>query len=202
MAKLESVITPSISNEVLYQYGRELEDEGLQPLSAYDKANLVGTNGNVPEVALDTSIGFNLGIPYYSYRVAYPSENKWQVGDSVYYVKSNHTFKFGVDMVHNYDFTNVLNNDPNGYIPTTTSEITWPIFTATSMARQQTRAILGLAVWYCNHLGGRHVSVLLRVFAELRSAPIGIQFVDVEQLGLPGLTSDEFRRPKQAAARW
>ncbi len=115
LAKLESVITPSISNEVLYQYGRELEDEGLQPLSAYDKANLVGTNGNVPEVALDTSIGFNLGIPYYSYRVAYPSENKWQVGDSVYYVKSNHTFKFGVDMVHNYDFTNVLNNDPNGY---------------------------------------------------------------------------------------
>jgi Carboxypeptidase regulatory-like domain len=114
VAKLDSLITPSISNEVLYQYGRELEDEGLQPLSAYDKANLVGTNGNVPEVALDTSIGFNLGIPYYSYRTAYPREQKWQVGDSVYYLHHNHTFKFGVDLVHNYDYTNVLNNDPNG----------------------------------------------------------------------------------------
>ena len=115
VAKLDSVITPSISNEVLYQYSRELEDEGLQPLSAYDKANLVGTGGNVPEVALDTSIGFNLGIPYYSFRTAYPREQKWQVGDSVYWVHHNHTFKFGVDIVHNYDYTNVLNNDPNGY---------------------------------------------------------------------------------------
>jgi Carboxypeptidase regulatory-like domain/TonB-dependent Receptor Plug Domain len=115
LAKLDSVITPSISNEVLYQYGRELEDEGQQPLSAYDKANLVGTSGNVPEVALDTSIGFNLGIPYYSYRTAYPRETKWQVGDSVYWVHHNHTFKFGVDIVNNNDFTNVLNNDPNGY---------------------------------------------------------------------------------------
>jgi Carboxypeptidase regulatory-like domain len=115
LAKLDSVITPSISNEVLYQYGRELEDEGQQPLSAYDKSNLVGTNGNVPEIGLDTSIGFNLGIPYYSFRTAYPRETKWQVGDSVYWVHHNHTFKFGVDMVNNYDFTNVLNNDPNGY---------------------------------------------------------------------------------------
>jgi hypothetical protein len=115
LAKLDSMITPSISNEVLYQYGRELEDEGQQPLSAYDKSNLVGTSGNVPEVALDTSIGFNLGIPYYSFRTAYPRETKWQVGDSVYWVHHNHTFKFGIDMVNNYDFTNVLNNDPNGY---------------------------------------------------------------------------------------
>ncbi len=115
VAKLDSVITPSISNEVLYQYSRELEDEGLQPLSAYDKSNLVGTGGNVPEIALDTSIGFNLGIPYYSFRVAYPREQKWQVGDSVYWVHHNHTFKFGVDLVHNFDYTNVLNNDPNGY---------------------------------------------------------------------------------------
>ena len=115
VSKLESIITPSISNEVLYQFGRELEDEGLQPLSAYDKANLVGTAGNVPEVALDTSIGFNLGIPYYSFRTAYPRETKWQVGDGVYYIHHNHTFKFGVDIVHNDDYTNVLNNDPNGY---------------------------------------------------------------------------------------
>ena len=115
VAKLSSVITPSISNEVLYQYGRELEDEGLQPLSAYDKANLVGTGGNVPEISLDSGVGFSLGIPYYSYRTAYPREQKWQVGDNVYFIHGNHTFKFGVDMVHNYDFTNVLNNDPNGY---------------------------------------------------------------------------------------
>ena len=55
VAKLTSILTRNISNELLYQYGRELNDESQQPFSAYTKANLVGTGGNVPEVALDTS---------------------------------------------------------------------------------------------------------------------------------------------------
>lgn len=115
VTKLTSSVTPSMSNELLYQYGRELNDEGQQPYSAYTKANLIGSTGNVPEIALDTSVAFNVGSPYYSYRTSYPDERKWQVADSVYYVKGNHTFKFGVDMVHNHDLANVLNNDPNGY---------------------------------------------------------------------------------------
>ena len=79
LTKLDSLITSNISNEVRYQYGRELNDEGQQPYSAYTKQYLESTNGitntatgdftpNVPEVALDTSIGFYLGSPYYSYR--------------------------------------------------------------------------------------------------------------------------------------
>jgi hypothetical protein len=115
VTKLTSVISHSISNELLYQYGRELNDEGQQPYSAYTKANLIGSTGVVPEIALDTSVAFNVGSPYYSYRTAYPDERKWQVADSLYYIKGNHTFKFGVDVVHNYDLANVLNNDPNGY---------------------------------------------------------------------------------------
>ena len=69
LTKLDSQITTKLSNEVRYQYGRELNDEGQQPYSAYTKQYLQGTNGitntaagdfspNVPEVALDTSIGF------------------------------------------------------------------------------------------------------------------------------------------------
>jgi hypothetical protein len=115
VTKLTSSITPNTSNELLYQYGRELNDEGQQPYSAYTKTNLIGSTGVVPEVALDTSVAFNVGSPYYSYRTSYPDERKWQAADSVYYVKGNHTFKFGVDMVHNHDLANVLNNDPNGY---------------------------------------------------------------------------------------
>jgi hypothetical protein len=115
VTKLTSSITSNTSNELLYQYGRELNDEGQQAYSAYTTANLIGSTGVVPEVALDTSVAFNVGSPYYSYRTAYPDERKWQVADSVYYIKGNHTFKFGVDVVHNHDLSNVLNNDPNGY---------------------------------------------------------------------------------------
>jgi outer membrane receptor protein involved in Fe transport len=127
VTKLTSFITSRISNEMLYQYGRELNDEGQQPFSAYTKQYLMGTNGatatasggftpNVPEVAVATGTsGFYVGSPYYSYRKALPDERKWQIGDILYYSKGNHSFKFGTDNVHNND---LLNNtyESNGFI--------------------------------------------------------------------------------------
>ena len=116
VTKLTSLITSNLSNELLYQYGRELNDEGQQPFSAYTKQYLQGNNGatasqsfgftpNVPEVNLTASTisGFYLGSPYYSYRKALPDERKWQIGDTVYWNKGNHSFKFGTDNVHNSD---------------------------------------------------------------------------------------------------
>jgi outer membrane receptor protein involved in Fe transport len=119
VAKLTSLITSNMSNEVLYQYGRELLDETQQPLTSYTKNNLEGNgvtfNKSIPEVAMDTAEGFNLGSPYYSYRLANPAEYKWQVGDILYWNKGNHSFKFGVDELHNYDFNNSYGGDGNGY---------------------------------------------------------------------------------------
>ena len=127
VTKLTSFITSRISNELLFQYGRELNDEGQQPFSAYTKQYLQGTNGatatasggfspNVPEVNVAASTsGFYIGSPYYSYRKALPDERKWQIGDILYYNRGNHSFKFGTDNVHNSD---LLNNtyESNGYI--------------------------------------------------------------------------------------
>ncbi len=109
LAKLESQLLPNVSNELGYQYSRELDYETQQPYSGYTSQNLVGTGasaGNVPYVNLATSSGFNLGSPYYSYRTAYPDERKWQIFDTAYYVRGNHTFKFGGDALHNYDLIN------------------------------------------------------------------------------------------------
>jgi outer membrane receptor protein involved in Fe transport len=116
VAKLATMVTSNISNELLYQYSRELNDEGQQKYSAYTLANLVAgpgvipqsniAGGTIPYINLNTSIGFNLGSPYYSYRPAYPDERKWQIADTLYYIKGNHSFKFGADVVHNYDISN------------------------------------------------------------------------------------------------
>ncbi|MBT9331780.1 TonB-dependent receptor [Paracidobacterium acidisoli] len=109
VTKLTSLISTNMSNELLYQYGRELNDEGQQPFTPYTLANLVGTGasaGNIPEVAVDTAEGMNIGSPYYSYRKALPDERKWQIGDTFYWSHGNHTLKFGVDEVHNYDLIN------------------------------------------------------------------------------------------------
>jgi hypothetical protein len=117
VAKLESQLTSRISNEVLYQYSRELNDESQQPYSAYTTNNLVAPGGGailgglsnapggatIPYIALDTSIGFNMGSPYYSYRIAYPDERKWQAEDILYYQLGNHSLRMGMDFVHNYD---------------------------------------------------------------------------------------------------
>jgi outer membrane receptor protein involved in Fe transport len=119
LAKLDTLVTSRISNELRYQYGRELNDESQQPFSSYTKQYLQSTNGinaagaggfspNIPSIALDnpSSVGFNLGSLYYAYRKALPDERKWQIGDTAAWVKGNHSIKFGVDMVHNYDLLN------------------------------------------------------------------------------------------------
>jgi hypothetical protein len=108
VAKLTSLIRSNISNELLYQYGRELNDEGQQPFSAYTATNLVAKNGNVPAVVLAGSTGFELGSPYYSHRNALPDERKWQIEDTLYYGKNHHIYNFGVDMLHNDDLINAL----------------------------------------------------------------------------------------------
>ena len=115
IAKLESQLTQRMSNEVLYQYGRELNDEGQQPYSQYTLNNLVapgasvagaapnGPGGTIPYVNLTSPNGFYLGSPYYSYRIAYPEEWKWQIEDILYYQLGNHSLRMGGDFVHNSD---------------------------------------------------------------------------------------------------
>ncbi|MGB9407771.1 MAG: TonB-dependent receptor [Terracidiphilus sp.] len=104
--KLTSLITSNISNELLYQYGRELNYETQQAYTPYTKADITASTGNVPELEAGYNYGLNAGSTYYEHRVAYPDERKWQVGDVLYWGKGNHSLKFGVDAVHNYDLMN------------------------------------------------------------------------------------------------
>jgi hypothetical protein len=119
ITKLTSLITNNISNEVLYQFSRELIDDSALPLSAYTQANLVGNGISVngtraPSVALDTAEGFNLGISYFTYRRALPLEYKWQIGDIAYWNRGKHSVRLGIDMVHNYDDVNANGTSGNG----------------------------------------------------------------------------------------
>ena len=113
VAILESLFTPKLSNELRFQYGRELNDEGRQTPSAYTNQNLTNSTGVPTYVSLYTTTGFNLGTPYYSFRFAYPDERKWQIGDTASYLLGNHSIKFGEDFVHNHDLQNNL-FDGNG----------------------------------------------------------------------------------------
>jgi hypothetical protein len=104
---------------VRYQYGRELNDENSQPLSPYDAqfVNSTSFQGFPPTISLQSSNGFSSGVQYYAFRPAYPDERKWQVADTLSWVHNQHSFKFGGDIVHNFDLINSLglaSSTPNG----------------------------------------------------------------------------------------
>lgn len=116
IARLSSLINNHMTNELRYQYARELNWEGQQPYTDYSKNHLVGANGVTTYASITASAGgFNLGSPYYSYRTAYPDERKWQIGDTASYQFGKHTLRFGVDFVHNYDIQNNLYQSNGSY---------------------------------------------------------------------------------------
>lgn len=120
LAKLNSLLTGKIANELRYQYGRELNDEGQQPFSAYTSNFLQNkATGNVSAYSIFTSAGFAAGQQTYSNRVAYPDERKWQVGDTASIVFGKHNVRVGEDIVHNHDLQNQLFNAQGSFSYTT-----------------------------------------------------------------------------------
>jgi hypothetical protein len=119
LARLETVVTGNIANELRFQYGRELNDETAQTPTPYAQQFVNGTSyeGLPPQISLQSSSGFTDGTPYYSFRPSYPDERKWQAADTMSWVRGQHSYKFGGDVVHNYDQINSLSlaaDSPNG----------------------------------------------------------------------------------------
>ena len=115
IAKLDSAITNTISNEVRYQYGRDFEFEYGQKPTAYETANLAGPTGSgysnpfggiPPNVFISNA--FQFGLPPFLERAALPDERRWQVSDTVNWVHGNHNVKFGGDYIHTYDLVSNL----------------------------------------------------------------------------------------------
>ena len=122
LAKLDSTIRNNVTNEVRYQYGRELNDESALPNGSFVNKYLTA-NGNTPQVNLNNgSQGFIAGQPYYAFRPALPDERKWQIGDTAQIQLGRHDVKFGLDIVHNYDLQNTLGY--SGYSPNGTYNYT------------------------------------------------------------------------------
>ena len=114
IAKLDTVITNSISNEVRYQYGRDFEFEYGQTPTPYEKTYLMGPTGGgytnplgaPPSVSITNAFAF--GTPNFLNRAALPDERRWQVADTLNWARGRHNFKFGGDYVHTDDRINNL----------------------------------------------------------------------------------------------
>jgi hypothetical protein len=119
VAKLDTAITPNVTNEIRFQYGRDFEYEFTQSPTPYEVANLVNaptfTNplGFPPSVAITN--GFTFGVPNFLNRSQFPDETRMQVADSLSWTHGKHTLKFGFDVSHIDDNSQNLFNGFGSY---------------------------------------------------------------------------------------
>ena len=107
VAKLYTFFTTNLSNEARYQYGRDFEYEFAQEPTAYETANFLNpptAPGYSNPLGLPPAVfitnGFNMGVPTFLQRPAYPDETTNQFADTITWSHGKHTFKFGGDYRH------------------------------------------------------------------------------------------------------
>ena len=99
-------------------YGRDFEYETNQSPTPYETSTLVNTPTYTNPLGLPTNIpdrllsDRNSPVPL---RGAYPDERRWQISDTVNWIRGNHSFKFGGEYVHTYDLLSNLYNQFGGY---------------------------------------------------------------------------------------
>jgi Carboxypeptidase regulatory-like domain/TonB dependent receptor len=119
VGKLDTLFTPTWSSEARYMYGRDFEYETNQAPTPYETSTLINTPTYTNPLGLPTNVYltgfFQIGTPQFLLRAAYPDERRWQVSDTVNWIRGNHNFKFGGDYVHTYDLLSNLYNQFGGY---------------------------------------------------------------------------------------
>ncbi|HKW57417.1 MAG TPA: TonB-dependent receptor [Candidatus Acidoferrum sp.] len=105
IAKLVTSISPTITNELRYQYGRDFEFEFGQSSLAKEPISGLGVS---PQVTFnDANTGgfgsFVFGMPNFLNRPQFPEERRNQVADTVAWSHGTHLFKFGADVNHVHD---------------------------------------------------------------------------------------------------
>ncbi len=112
VGRLTTTFSPTMVNEFRFQVGRDFEWEIPQTPTPFEQSNFVTSSkfpsytnplGLPPNVYITN--GFNMGVPAFLTRPAYPDERRTQFADTVSWVHGNHTFKFGGDFTHVKDYT-------------------------------------------------------------------------------------------------
>jgi len=119
VGKLDTLITNTISNEGRYMYGRDFEYEFNQSPTSYENNNLIKTSNYTNPLGLPPNVYlsgfFQFGTPQFLNRAALPDERRWQLSDTVDWIRGNHDFKFGEDYIHTYDLISNLYNQYGGF---------------------------------------------------------------------------------------
>ena len=96
IGKIDTFVTPGISNELRTEYARDFDTEtGDTPL-ANEPTTTAG--GLPPSVSISTNSGFNMGTPYYVPATSYPNEEEIDTVDNVAISHGSQTFNIGGEL--------------------------------------------------------------------------------------------------------
>lgn len=112
IAKFDTVLTPRLSNEVRYQYGRDFEYEFNQTPTSYEQSTLLTPPGYTNPYGIPPNVNisnaFQFGTATFLNRPAYPDERRYQISDTVNLIRGRHSLKFGGDLLHTNDLADNL----------------------------------------------------------------------------------------------
>jgi len=100
-------VSPHLTNELRFQYGRDLRSEQAQTPLPQEPA--VGPGGYAPEVAIGSQ-DFTFGTPPSLHRRAYPDERRFQLAEMLTFARGHHLLQAGADVSFVHDDVSSLSN--------------------------------------------------------------------------------------------
>ncbi len=118
IARLTSYLTENVGNQIRFQYSKELNTETSPSPAGAELPLASNAFGYAPEIRIaggSSGEGIVLGNPAQLPRLDYPNEHRFQVAESVSWVRSNHVMKFGADWDRNYDMLDSIYGGVGAY---------------------------------------------------------------------------------------
>lgn len=112
IARLISALSPRISNEFRFQYGRDFEFEDGQPPIPGEP---IAQTGFSPQITISGAGGLTFGKPNFLDRRAFPDERRTQFADTVSVSFGRHLVKAGLDINRAYDLEDNLFQEAGAY---------------------------------------------------------------------------------------
>jgi outer membrane receptor protein involved in Fe transport len=112
--RLSSNLSPTLINEVRYQWSRDFEFEFSttplpgEPLTAPAYPGVTTAGTRPPDVDLTSGGGIEFGVQVFLERPDFPNEKRNQFFDMITLTRGTHTLKFGFDYSHVQDLANNL----------------------------------------------------------------------------------------------
>jgi Carboxypeptidase regulatory-like domain len=96
ISHLDSTLTPFITNEFLFEYGRDFEFESNNTVLPGEP--VASSTGFSPQISISGGGGITFGMPNFLQRPAFPDEHRYQWADTIAISHGTHLFKVGFDI--------------------------------------------------------------------------------------------------------